>query len=191
MVQTMVSNPKTFLTEEEYLAFERQSEIKHEYLDGEIFAMTGVRRAHARIVTNLATALDNQLRDGTCNVYSGDLRVNVPATGLYAYPDIAVTCGEEKFLDDEFDTLLNPILLIEVLSNSTEAYDRGRKFVNYQGISTLREYLLVAQHSRLIEHFVRQEDSSWNYTKIHEVGSQIELPTIRCELRLNDVYFNV
>jgi Uma2 family endonuclease len=187
----MVSNPKTFLTEEEYLAFERKSETKHEYYQGEVFAMTGVRRAHARIVTNLSTTLDNQLRDGSCNVYSGDLRVNVPATGLYAYPDVAVTCGEEKFRDEEFDTLLTPILLIEVLSNSTEAYDRGLKFQNYQSIETLRHYLLVSQYSRKMELFTRQPDNSWNYTEIHEKGSAMALSSIGCDLRLNDVYFNV
>lgn len=187
----MVSNPKTFLTEEEYLAFERKSQTKHEYYDGEIFAMTGVRRAHARIATNLSTSLDNQLKDVTCNVYAGDLRLKVPATGLYTYPDLIVTCGEEKFADDEFDTLLNPIVLIEILSSSTEAYDRGRKFENYQAIESFREYVLVSQTARRIEHYLRESGSEWHYKEIRESGSKITLPTIKCELRLNDVYDKV
>ncbi|MEO6391100.1 MAG: Uma2 family endonuclease [Pyrinomonadaceae bacterium] len=187
----MVSNPKTFLTEEEYLAFERQSEFKHEFFNGEVFAMTGVRRAHARIATNLSTSLDNQLRDATCNVYSGDLRVKVPSTGLYTYPDLIVTCGEEKFADDEFDTLLNPIVLIEILSSSTEAYDRGRKFENYQAIESFREYVLVSQTARRIEHYLRESGSEWHYREIREAGSKIRLPTIECELNLDEVYAKV
>lgn len=187
----MASNPKHFLTEEEYLEFELKSEFKHEYFQGEIFAMTGVKREHARIVTNLSTALDNQLRGRNCNVYSESFRVNVPATGLYAYPDIVVTCGEEKLKENVFDTLLTPILIIEVLSESTEGYDRGLKFQNYQGIETLKEYLLVSQYTQRVEHFIRQADSSWNYTEMHTEGDSIKLPSIECVLALKDVYYNV
>jgi Uma2 family endonuclease len=187
----MATNPKHFLTEEEYLEFELKSEFRHEFFQGEIFAMTGGRREHARIVMNLGTSLDSQLRGRNCNTYSENFRINVPVTGLYAYPDIVVTCGEEKLKENVFDTLLNPALIIEVLSESTEGYDRGLKFQNYQGIETLREYLLVSQFTPRIEHFIRQADSSWNYTEVHEISDSIKLPSIECALTLKDVYYNV
>ena len=127
----MATDPKTLLTEEEYLAAERQAEFRSEYFAGEMFAMTGATRQHNRIVTNLVARLDEQLREGPCNVYANDLRVKVESTGLYTYPDVIVTCGQEKFADDVFDILLNPLVIIEVLSDSTEAYDRGKKFEHY------------------------------------------------------------
>ncbi len=187
----MSSNPKTLLTEEEYLALERQAEFRSEFLAGEMFALAGASRRHNRIVTNLVTALDVQLAARPCNVYSNDMRVKVQSTGLYTYPDVVVTCGEEKFADGENDVLLNPLVIAEVLSDSTEAYDRGKKFESYQGIESLKEYLLVAQKSRRVEQFVRQDVKNWLYSEAHEPGETIKLQSIGCELRLEDIYRKV
>jgi Uma2 family endonuclease len=187
----MSSNPKTFLTEEEYLAIERQAEFRSEYFAGEMFALAGASRRHNRIVTNLVAGLDLQLRARPCNVYSTGMRVKVTNTGLYTYPDVAVTCGEERFADGENDVLLNPLILIEVLSDSTEGYDRGKKFENYRSITSLKEYLLVSQNSRRVEQFVKQSRKNWMYSEIHEPGESIKLQNIECELKLEDIYLKV
>jgi Uma2 family endonuclease len=138
------TQPKSFLTPEQYLEIERPAERKSEYYNGEMFAMAGAKRAHNLLVTNLLAGLHRQLRSRPCEVYPSDMRVRVSATGLYTYPDIVAVCGEQQFLDDTEDTLLNPGLLVEVLSPSTEAYDRGRKFEQYKTLDSLREYMLVA-----------------------------------------------
>jgi Uma2 family endonuclease len=187
----MSSSSKTFLTEEEYLAIERQAEFRSEYLAGETFAMVGASRRHNRIVTNLVVALDNQLRARPCNVYSNDMRMKVQSTGLFTYPDVVVTCGEEEFADGEHDTLLNPLVVIEVLSDSTEAYDRGKKFENYQSIESLKEDLLVSQHSLRVEHYTRQSGRNWIYREAHEAEETIVIQSIECELSLEDIYLKV
>lgn len=187
----MSSDPRTLLTEEEYLAVERQAEFRSEFLAGEMFAMVGATRRHNRIVTNLTTALDTQLRDRPCNVYSSDLRVRVSSTGLYTYPDVVVTCGEEAFADGEEDTLLNPLVLLEVLSRSTEAYDRGKKFEHYQTIESLSTYMLVAQDARRVEWYVRQEGGVWLYTEAHGDDAAFGIEAIACDLKLEDVYAKV
>jgi Uma2 family endonuclease len=187
----MASQRKNLVSPEEYLAIERKSEIKHEYFAGEMFAMAGASRRHNRIVTNLVATLDNQLRSRPCNVYSNDMRVKVRSTGLFTYPGVVVTCGEERFADEEDDVLLNPVVIIEVLSDSTEAYDRGKKFENYQNVESLKEYLLVSQHSRRVEQFVRQDSKNWVYSEIHEPGESIKLQSIECELSLEDIYLKV
>lgn len=143
---------------------ERRAETKSEYFAGEVFALAGTTRPHSRphnrIKTNLVYSLDTQLRDRPYNVYPSDLRVRV-RTGLYTYPDVVVTCGEEAFADDENDILLNPVVIIEVLSKSTEAYDRGKKFEHYQRLESLVEYLMVAQQPYRVEQYIRQADGSW------------------------------
>lgn len=187
----MSSDPQTLLTEEEYLALDRQAEFRSEYFAGEMFATAGASRRHNRIVTNLVVALDLQLRERACNVYSNDMRVKVQTTGLFTYPDVVVTCGEEKFIDGENDVLLNPLVIIEVLSDSTEASDRGKKFENYQTIESLKEYLLVSQNSQRIEQFVRQSSKNWIYSETHEPGETIKIQSIECELKLEDVYLKV
>ena len=187
----MASNPKKLLTEEEYLAIERQAEFRSEFLAGEMFAMAGASRRHNRIVTNLVVALDNQLRARPCNVYSNDMRVKAQRTGLFTYPDVVVTCGEERFADEENDALLNPMVIVEVLSDSTEAYDRGKKFENYQSIDSLQEYLLVSQSSRRVEQFARQSGKNWIYRETREPGESVKLQSIECELRLEDIYLKV
>jgi Uma2 family endonuclease len=187
----MASNPKTLLTEDEYVAFERRAEFKSEYLAGEVFAMTGASRKHNLIATNIVAALHAQLRDRPCNVYANDMRVNVRSASHYAYPDVVVTCGEEQFADAELDTLLNPLVIIEVLSDSTEAYDRGKKFESYQFIESLTDYLLVSRHARRIEQFTRGGGRDWVYTEAHESGEAIRIRSIGCELRLEDAYLKV
>jgi Uma2 family endonuclease len=188
--EAMSSIPKTLLTEEEYLAIERQAEFRSEFYNGEMFALAGATRRHNRIVTNLVAALDNQLRERPCNVYSSDMRVRIQSTGLFTYPDVVVTCGEEMFVDDgQSDILLNPTVIIEVLSDSTEAYDRGKKFGQYQSIDSLNAYILVAQHSARIEQYVRQESGTlWTYSEAHKIGETIRIEPIECDLKLADVY---
>lgn len=187
----MATNPRTLLTEDEYLAFERRSEFKSEYLAGEVFAMTGASRNRNRIVTNIIFVLETQLRDRPCNVYANDMRVNVRRARHYAYPDVVVTCGEEVFADAELDTLLNPLVIVEVLSDSTEAYDRGKKFESYQNVESLTDYLLVSQHARRAEQFTRRGGRDRAYTEAHEPGESITIRSIGCELKLEDVYLKV
>src|ERR1019366_2678061 len=157
----MATQPKTFLTPEQYLEIERQAEFKSEYYDGEMFAMGGARRGHNLIVWNLAGELGQQLRKRPCEAYQHDMRVRVSATGLYAYPDTVIVCGEPQFLDATQDTLLNPTVIVEVLSPSTEAYDRGRKFELYRAIPSLTHYLLVSPERMSAELFTRQEEGRW------------------------------
>jgi Uma2 family endonuclease len=186
------SDPRTLLSEEQYLAVERRAEFRSEFHRGEMFAMAGASRRHNRIVTNLVTALDNQLRERPCNVYSNDMRVKIKDTGLFTYPDLVVTCGSEMFADSEQDTLLDPLVIFEVLSDSTEAYDRGKKFEHYQRIGSLATYVLAAQDSRRVEQYVRQEDCrAWTYTETHGAGAVVEIEAILCDLKLEDVYAKV
>jgi Uma2 family endonuclease len=140
----------------------------------------------------LVTAFDNQLRERPCNVYSNDMRVKVPNTGLFTYPDVVVTCGDESFVDDEQDTLLNPLVIIEVLSASTEACDRGKKFEHYQNIDSLSTYVLVAQDAPRIERYVRHDGGrTWIYTDAHEGDAMFKIEVIGCDLKLEELYAKV
>jgi Uma2 family endonuclease len=188
----MATEPNPRFTPEEYLVRERQSESRSEYLDGEIFAMSGASRRHNRIVLNVAFSLDQQLKGKNCEVFASEMRVRVrvPATDLYTYPDVVVACGEPQFEDAELDTLLNPILIVEVLSKSTEGYDRGAKFEHYRTLPSLSEYLLVAQDRVHVEHWGRETDR-WYLTETNDLGASLELPSIGCTLALSDVYDRV
>ncbi len=179
---------KTKLTPEEYLEFERKSEERHEYFDGEIFAMSGAKRNHNKIVGNLSGLIWQHLKGKDCEFYPTDMRVFVPETGLYTYPDLVVVCGEPKFKDDVFDTLLNPVLLIEVLSESTESYDRGKKFQHYRSIESLQEYVLVSQDEARIEKYVKQGDGFWILSEAVGLESEIEFSSIECGIALSEVY---
>ncbi|MEK6300470.1 MAG: Uma2 family endonuclease [Acidobacteriota bacterium] len=178
-------------TPEEYLELERAAERKSEFLNGEIFAMSGASARHALIVVNTSAELRDLLRDRACTVYSTDLRTRVSYEGLYTYPDIVVVCGEPKFIDDTFDTLTNPILIVEVLSPTTKNYDRGEKFEQYRKIESLKEYLLVAQDSPRVEHYIRQIDGTWLFSEIESRDSTIYLPSINSTLSLAEVYAKV
>jgi len=187
----MSSQPKTYLTPEEYLATERQAEYKSEYLAGEVFAMVGASRKHNLIAVNILAGLGQQLRDKPSEVYTSNMRLRVPAIDLYTYPDVVVACNEPKFDDDYFDTLLNPILIVEVLSPSTASYDRTKKFGYYRKIESLAEYLLVAQDEHKIEHYVKQPDERWLLSDISSLEAKVELVSIQCTLNLADVYAKV
>ncbi len=153
--------------------------------------MPGASRKHIVIVANLARTLGNQLLDRPCEIYPVEMRVKVSSTGLYTYPDMAVVCGEPRFEDTHVDTLLNPALLIEVLSESTESYDRGRKFSHYRNIESLQEYVLVAQSECRIEQFVRQIDGKWLYTEKTDPDGSVEFISIACSLPITQVYHRI
>jgi Uma2 family endonuclease len=178
------------ISPEEYLERERAAEHRNEYLDGDVFALAGVSFAHSRIVTNLVVAIGLQLKGRTCSVHATDLRVAVSRKGLYTYPDVFV-CGEPKFIDANSDTVTNPKVIIEVLSDSTKDYDRGGKFAQYRRIASLAEYLLVAQDEPHVEHFVKQPDGSWNLTETSDRAATVELPSIECRLELAGIYDKV
>jgi Uma2 family endonuclease len=179
-----------FVTPEEYLAAEQSAERKSEYLNGEVFAMAGTTR-HNPIVTNLVGELRNQLRKLPCDIYSQDLRVRVSATALYTYPDVIVTCAEEQFADGPGNpSLLNPVLLIEVLSESTGDYDRGQKFEHYRTLQSIREYLMVDQAKMHVEHWQIQRVGSWLRTEFSQPGDSVNL-VINAKLSLTDIYEKV
>jgi Uma2 family endonuclease len=179
------------LSEAEYLRLERVAETRSEYFDGEIFAMAGGTRAHSLIQTNLLRELSSRLTASDCVAYSTDLRIKVEATGLLTYPDVSVVCGEQRFLDEQEDTLLNPVVVIEVLSDSTEAYDRGKKFENYRQLPTCREYLLVSQKEPRIEQFIRQTNGEWTLKEAAGLSTEIKLPSLGIVLELREVFAKV
>ncbi len=179
------------LTEEEYLAIERQAETKSDFYAGEMFSMAGAKRNHNLIVTNVVSELREQLRKRPCEVYPSDMRVKVGRTGLFTYPDVVVVCGGPQFLDDSQDTLLNPTLLVEVLSDSTASYVRGFKSRRYRKIPSLREYLIIEHELPHIERYCRGADGQWTLSEADEPGGAIALPAIGCELRLEAVYDKV
>jgi Uma2 family endonuclease len=187
----MSSQPKTYLTPEEYLAIERRNEYKSEYVDGEMVAMTGASRRHNLITVNITGQLYPQLRGRPCETYSGDMRVRIPTTRAYMYPDVVIVCGEPQLEDDYLDTLLNPTVLVEVLSESTERYDRGRKFGFYRTIESLAEYVLVAQDECRVEQYAKQPDGRWLLTDHRSQEDLVELATIQCTLKLSEVYEKV
>lgn len=190
----MSAQPKHFLTPEEYLAIERESEERHEYFDGEMFLMSGASLEHVLINNNVSAELHAQLKNTNCRAFSNDLRVFIPRTGIYIYPDTIIVCGETQLVDDNnLDTLLNPTLIVEVLSPSTESYDRGGKFAHYQTIESLAEYVLISQTQPRIECFTKDEDASdkWIYRKADSMEAMIELESIKGRLALADVFANV
>lgn len=187
----MSSQPKTFLTPEEYLAIERKAEYKSEYFNGEMFAMTGASRKHNLIALNIAGEFRQQLKGKPCETYVNDMRVRIPATGLYTYPDVVVVCDEPEFEDDFVDTLVNPTLLVEVLSESTESYGRCRKSGYYRTVQSLAEYLLVAQDEYKVEQYVKQPEGRWLLTDIRSPEGIVELTSVPCTLALKEVYDKV
>jgi len=185
----MSAQPQIHLSPEEYLAIERSARERGEYADGERVAMAGGSRRHNLIATNLVRELSLQLKGEPCEVYSSDQRVLVPATSLYTYPDVVVACGEPRFEDEELDTLLDPTLIFEILSPTTESYDRGAKATHYRHIDSLREYLLVAQDEIHVERFSRRgESSEWLFTELTAPDAILELASIDCALPLAEIY---
>jgi Uma2 family endonuclease len=184
----MQQQRKRYITPQEYLEIERQAATKSEYLDGEIFAMSGATRSHNVIVRNLSRGLNPRQYGKPCEVYTNDMRVEVSPTGLYTYPDLVVVCGDPQFKDPSEDTLLNPTVIIEVLSKSTASYDRGEKFEQYCRLPSLTDYLLVSQDRAAVEHRTRQVDNTWQLTFYYGLDAVVPLPSIGCELRLSEVY---
>jgi Uma2 family endonuclease len=187
----MAPQPKTFLTPEQYLAIERAAEYKSEYYSGEMFAMAGAREAHNLVVGNAFGELRQQFRTRPCRVYQSEMRVRISSTGLYTYPDVVVVCGEPQFLDEQRDTLLNPILVVEALSPSTEAYDRGRKFEHYKTLDSLRDYLLIATDHPHADLYTRQPDGRWLLTSASRMEDTLTIDSIEATLRLADIYEKV
>ena len=181
----------TRYTPEEYLALERAAEFRSEYYIGEIFAMAGGSRAHARITMNLSIGIGSQLRGRPCEAHAHLIRVEIDHGRAYVYPDLVAVCGEAIFKDAAFDTLTNPSLVIEVLSPSTEGYDRGLKAALYRQIESLREYVLVAQDRVSVELFRRTEDGAWRLIDLREPSDTLSLESIGCAVTLADVYERV
>ncbi len=178
------------LTPVEYLALERKATTKSEYLNGYLYTMAGASREHNLITGNILGELRSQLKEQPCEVYANDMRLKSSPTGLYTYPDVVVVCGEPRFEDADFDTLLNPIVLVEVLSPSTETYDRGEKFAHYRRLESLQECLLVAQNRVRVEHYLRQGEQ-WLLTELSHLDDTLHLVSIHCELPLREIYSKV
>lgn len=187
----MTTRPDVRLTPEEYLRIERAAEWKSEFIDGEMFAMAGATPRHVLITTNLAGELRNQLRDDPCTAYVADLRVATDRKRHYTYPDVVVACEPLQFVDEHRDTITNPTLIAEVLSESTEKYDRGAKFERYRSVVTLSEYLLVSQERVHVELYTRQPDGGWVLREWNDPAAEIDLTSLRCRLRVGEVYAKV
>jgi Uma2 family endonuclease len=179
------------ITPQEYLALERAAQTRSEYFAGEMFAMSGATWHHNLVKDNLAREIGQQLKDGPCRVVTSDLRVKVDATGLYTYPDIIVVCEEPRFEDNVHDTLLNPLVVIEVLSDSTEKYDRGKKFSHYQRVASLQEYVLVAQDEPVVERYVRQPAGGWLLTTIRGLDADFGFASIAAAVSMREIYLGV
>lgn len=187
----MSSQTKPIYTPQDYLALERSSDQRNEYFNGEIFAMGGATENHNLIVVNVSASLHAQMKGKPCKVYSSDMRVTMRRTGFYAYPDVVALCGEAAFDDEQQDTLLNPTVIIEVLSKSTQRYDRWEKFAQYRRIESLTQYVLISQDKSRIESYRRQPDNKWLLSEASEPHEELELPAIRCTLLVADVYDKV
>jgi len=186
-----VAQPAKRLTETEYLELERQAEFKSEFFDGEVFAMSRGTPLHSQIAGNLIQVIGRQLREGRCIIYTSDLRLKVEATGLLTYPDLSVVCGPLQFAAGTDDTVVNPTVIVEVLSDSTEAYDRGKKFENYRQMPSLREYLLFGQKGPRIEQFVRQESEQWLLREAAGSEATLALPSLEIKISLAEVFAGV
>ncbi|MFN0170308.1 MAG: Uma2 family endonuclease [Bryobacteraceae bacterium] len=187
----MSALPHPRITPEQYLEIERAAETKSEYYDGQMYAMSGGSYTHALIIGNLTAALHGALRTRGCSVVPNDLRVRVAEDGLYTYPDVVVVCAQPRFADDQKDTLLNPTLLIEALSPSTESKDRGFKFAQYRRIESLREYVLVSQEEARVECFARQASGQWLLAEFVGLDAVCHLESVDCDLPLSEIYYRV
>lgn len=187
----MSASPRPRLTPAEYLEIERRAETKSEYFQGQMFALAGGSYRPGHLIGNLTRALGNALREKPCIVTPTEVRLRVSPEGLYTYPDLMVVCGAPAFADEENDTLLNPVLLVEVLSPSTEAQDRGFKFAQYRRLDSLREYVLVAQNEPRVERFLRQPGETWLLSEFAGLDTACPLESVGAEVRLRDVYEKV
>lgn len=188
----MIAQPKPSITEAEYLELERTSVNKHEYFAGDIYAMAGASEQHNLIASNVNAMLHRQLRGRSCRIYPSDMRLRVLQTGLITYPDITIVCDPPEFTDPlKRDTLINPNVIIEILSPSTERYDRGLKFQNYRTIASLQEYILIAQDKQHIERYARHADNQWLLAEALGADAIIQIASLSVELLLNEAYEQV
>lgn len=187
----MTTQTVTHVTPDEYLAAERLSDYRSEYLDGGVYPVTGASTNHSRIVLDFGAELSNQSRERGCEVFVLDMKVRLPGSRKFFYTDVVAVCGELQHHDERNDIITNPDLVVEVLSPSTEAFDRGAKFQAYQTVESLKEYLLVAQDRPFIEQFVRSETGKWEYAAAIGLESSLTLPSIECTLNLSAVYKRV
>jgi Uma2 family endonuclease len=186
----MASLAQSRFTPEEYLAIERKADRKSEYVNGCRFAMAGASREHNLIALNVGREISQQFKDRPCEAYVSDMRVKVSETGLYTYPDVVALCGEPRFEDAKLDTLLNPMVIVEVLSESTEAYDRGDTFAHYRRLESLTDYVMIAQDRVRVEHYVRQ-GRQWVLTEISDPNGVLQLSAIHCRVALSEIYDKV
>jgi Uma2 family endonuclease len=186
-----MSAQPNLLTPEEYLEIERKAETKSEYFQGEMFAMAGGTPRHGWIIGNVTGGLWQRLRGKPCRVSPGDVRLRVSPTGLYTYPDVMVICGDPQYADDRKDTILNPVLIVEVLSESTRDYDRGQKFEHYRTLASVKDYLTIAQDKPHVEQWSRTEEGRWQLTELDQPGQTMELTSVGCALPLSEVYYQI
>ncbi|MCY7377403.1 MAG: Uma2 family endonuclease [Pyrinomonadaceae bacterium] len=186
----MTALPKPIYNADEYLALEEPADYRSQFYDGEIFSMAGASRRHNVVAGNLYANLHFQLRNRPCEIYQNDMRVKV-SPNLYTYPDIVIVCGEPQIEKKHGETLLNPLVIIEVLSPSTEKFDRGEKARLYRLMPSLEEYVLISQDAMHVEHFVRQKNGGWLLTELSDAADILELPTIACQVNLSDIYAKI
>jgi Uma2 family endonuclease len=184
----MSSLPEYRLSPDEYLAVERTADRRSEYLDGYVLAMAEGSEAHNVIAGNLVTLLNVHLREEPCRVFPSDMKVHRVHSNRFFYPNVTVVCGESRFVDDNRDVLLNPVLLIEVLSNDTESFDRGEKFKSYLQLDSLREYVLVSQSAPVVERYTRQATGDWLYSRTEGLGQTVILVSVGLTARLADIF---
>ena len=187
----MSTVPVRILTPEQYLEIERKAEFKSEFYRGEMFAMSGASRQHNLIANNIGGEARSRLRGRPCEVYGSDMRVRVSKTGLYTYPDLSIACDKPQFVDDKGDTLLTPKVLVEILSDSTEKYDRGTKMSQYMQIDSLQEFVLVSQSIPRVEVYQRSSDGKWSYSDATGLATSITLESVGITLPLSEIYLRV
>jgi Uma2 family endonuclease len=186
-----IANQQQRMTEAEYLAFDRESETKHEFIDGQVYAMSGASPNHNWIAGSTYASLYSQMRGRPCKVGPSDLKIHMPATGSFVYPDISIVCDEPEYGGEQSDMLLNPVVVIEVLSPSTEHHDRNVKFHHYWTIPTLKAVVFIAQDEARVERYNREGSNAWQMTIARGLDASMELPSIGCTLPLAEVYEEV
>lgn len=188
----MSALPKRYFTPEEYLELECKADYKSQYVAGEIYAMSGAQSPHVSIESNLIAALHNAFRGKSCRVFTSNMRVRAGRGEMYTYPDASALCGKPMFdHSSKPESLLNPQVVFEVLSASTEAFDRGDKFARYRRIESLEDYVLVSSEQRRVEHYVRQANGAWTMTEYNQAEHQVPLGSVGCELPLAEIYLQV
>jgi Uma2 family endonuclease len=187
----MASNPVTKVTEEQYLAMDRAAEVRSEFMDGEMWAMSGGSMRHAGLQANIIIELGVALRGSDCRMFTSDLRVRVLPGRMYAYPDVTVVCGKPVPADDHQDILLNPAVIFEVLSPNTEKYDRGIKFQYYLSLETLKDFILVDQNKVRVEHYARGSPGAWTFRAYEQLDDELKIDSIGVSLALSRIYDRV